>query len=97
MAQRVALELRSPSGSKSASGQQSGCTLSEMAFAETRAAASIQNESATDKLGSPKFAGTASSLIVAICAHHDDRQIGATLFDLPEQFQSIHARHVDVG
>src|SRR5215469_5316039 len=49
-----------------------------------------------DELGSSEFAGTASSIVVAIGGHHHYGQIGATLPDLAEQFQSVHARHVDV-
>src|SRR5262249_44708795 len=49
-----------------------------------------------DELGSSEFAGTASSLIVAVGRHHHHRQIGATMFNFAEQFQSVHARHVDI-
>jgi len=34
--------------------------------------------------------------VIAVGRHHHDRQIGAALFDLAEQFQTVHARHVDV-
>jgi hypothetical protein len=44
-----------------------------------------------------KFAGAASSVIVAIGSHHHDRQIGEPFLDLGQQLQAVHAQHVDVG
>jgi len=48
------------------------------------------------ELESAEFAGAASALVVSIRCHHHDWQIGATLLELAEQFQTIHAGHVDV-
>src|SRR5215472_15962531 len=47
-----------------------------------------------DELGSSELTGSPSSLVVTIGGHH--RQIGVTMFDLAEQFQSVHTRHVNI-
>ena len=49
-----------------------------------------------DEIESAQFRGMASSLFVTIGGHHQDGQIRATLLDLAEQLQAVHARHVDV-
>jgi Arm domain-containing DNA-binding protein len=48
----------------------------------------------SDERGAGVLAGYAES--AAVGGHHDDRQIGAPLLDLPQQRKSVHAGHVDV-
>src|SRR5271169_5331293 len=49
-----------------------------------------------EEIGSAKFISAAPAIGVAIGAHHHDREIGEPLFDLAQQLQAVHARHVDV-
>jgi hypothetical protein len=49
-----------------------------------------------EELGCTKIVGTSSSLVIAIGGDHHHRQIGEVLFDLAQQLEAIHARHVDV-
>jgi hypothetical protein len=53
-----------------------------------------------DRLGHelecPEIAGAAPPLVIAIGGHHHHRQIGEPLFDLAQQLQTVHSRHVDV-
>jgi len=49
-----------------------------------------------DEIESAESTGMASSLVVAVGGHHQDRQIRATLLDFAEQLQAVHARHVYV-
>jgi hypothetical protein len=47
-------------------------------------------------LGGAELAGAAAALVVAIGGDHHDREIGEPLFDLAQQLQAVHARHVDI-
>src|SRR5205807_1172530 len=49
-----------------------------------------------DELESTEFAGPAATLVVTIGGHHHYRQLGPTLLYLAQEFEPVHAGHIDI-
>jgi hypothetical protein len=56
----------------------------------------IEIDRLADELRSAKFVGASPPLVVAIGGHHHDREAREPLFDLAQQLQAVHPRHIDV-
>src|SRR5580704_1148991 len=54
----------------------------------------IEIDRLADELRSAKFVGASPPLVVAIGGHHHDREAREPLFDLAQQLQAVHPRHI---
>src|SRR5438270_5728722 len=73
-----------------------GIASPSLAVADLAAPSGGRNPRARSGTRRSVLGRTATALVITIGSYHHYRQIGTALFDLRQQLQPVHARHVDV-